>query len=60
MLGLALWIITEGYCKEVHHRCSKDHTDKTVAEYIKKLKISLCLFLLSFKYPVKMLQLMPY
>ena len=32
---------------------------KQVSEYIKKLKISLCIFLLGLKYPVKMLQFLP-
>jgi hypothetical protein len=25
ILGLALWVLTEGYCREVQHRC-KDHS----------------------------------
>lgn len=59
VLGLALWVITEGYCREVQY-CCKEHSDKVIADYIKKLKITIFVFLFSLKYPVKMLQFMPY
>jgi hypothetical protein len=57
-LGLSLWIVCDAYCKEVKAR-TKDLPVKQVGEYLKKLKIGICLFLLGLKYPVKMLQFLP-
>lgn len=59
MLGLSAWIICEGYCKEVQSK-AKDFSEKQISEYMKKLKIALCLFMLGLKYPTRMLQFVPF
>jgi hypothetical protein len=59
VIGLALWIICDGYCREIQVK-AKDFPENKVTEYLKKLKIALCLFLLGLKYPTKMLQYVPF
>jgi hypothetical protein len=59
VIGLSLWILLEAYCKELHTK-TRENTDKQAADYAKKLKIALCIFLLGLKYPPSMLQFVPY
>ncbi len=54
-----MWVICEGYCTEVQAK-ARDFPENKVNEYLKKLKIALCLFLLGLKYPTKMLQFVPF